>query len=54
MIVCKQCLEVIESHEGPQISVRLHAEHRWQHEDEDGFIKCEWCEEKTDDTVYEI
>lgn len=44
MIVCKHCLEAIESHEGYQRRVPLiHTEH---YDGESEMWKCEWCEEE--------
>lgn len=60
MIVCRDCLEAIESHEGKQIKVECYAldnvEIVWGDYNDDGeFVEdaygsveavwCEWCEE---------
>lgn len=49
MIVCKYCLEAIESHEGKQIKKEL----EWEDEcirNEDEEVFCEWCEEYCDES----
>lgn len=58
MIVCRQCLQAIESHEGYQIKRKLNSI------DDEGFviddgieevIHCEWCKEDVPiDEAYEI
>lgn len=49
MVVCKYCLEAIESHNGPQIKKRF----EWQDEcirNEDEEVFCEFCEEYCDES----
>lgn len=58
MIVCKYCLAAIESHEGHQIRKQLSHFELGEISDENGEIKCDWCEETFDEfdcpTMYEI
>lgn len=55
MIVCKYCLEAIESHEGPQIQKRMDL---YDICDDNDIVKCEWCDDEftVDDcpTMYKI
>lgn len=58
MIVCRRCLEAIESHEGYQIKRRLNPLADEELIIEDGIeelVHCEWCEENVPiDETYEI
>ena len=61
MIVCRQCLQAIESHEGHQIQRKLSQLEDGElikdgYGDDDGeYVYCEWCEEYVPiDEVYEI
>lgn len=55
MYVCERCLEAIESHEGPQIQLRMDP---YDICDDNDTVQCEWCEDEfTLDncpTMYEI
>ena len=55
MYVCERCLEAIESHEGPQVQLRVDP---YDICDENDMVKCEWCEEEMwvgdCDEMYEI
>lgn len=58
--VCEHCLEAIESHEGRQrvlpLDISWDIDDDDKHIDEDGeeFVFCDWCEEPTYTTIYEI
>jgi hypothetical protein len=53
MLVCKYCLQAIESHEGHQIKRKL--DYCDERQNDDGEIICEWCEERFDVCeIYEI
>lgn len=54
MIVCRRCLQEIESHNGSQAHKKLDYFDRIKYEDDDGNIKCEWCEDVDDDERYEV
>lgn len=58
MIVCKQCLQAIESHEGNQVKRKLNSFDDGELIIEDGIeelVHCEWCEEDVPiDEMYEI
>ena len=61
MIVCKQCLQAIESHEGHQTQRKLDSTEdadfiKDGYGDDTGeYVYCEWCEEYVPiDDAYEI
>lgn len=58
MIVCKHCLQAIESHEGSQIKRKLNSvddEELIVEDDTEECVYCEWCEENVPiDEAYEI
>lgn len=58
MIICKQCLQAIESHEGSQIVRKLNSTDDEELIIEDGMeelVHCEWCKEDVPiDEAYEI
>lgn len=48
MIVCKYCLQAIESHDGKQRKIEMESDdHRL---DDNGFCICEWCGDETEYT----
>lgn len=53
MIVCRYCLEAIESHEGKQMKKEIECDDIRL--DDNGQHVCEWCEELTEyDELIEI
>lgn len=54
MIVCRYCLQAIESHEGNQIKKKLDWYDWNANSDENDEITCDWCEENFDSDMYEI
>lgn len=49
MWVCEHCLYAIESHEGNQAIMPHYVD-----EQDEGDSKCDWCEEKGFDLLYEL
>ena len=47
--VCERCLMAIESREGKQTTLEHYVD-----ENDDVESKCEWCEECSFDTLYEL